>query len=409
MSQILGYVPFSQTKIDLFDELNFELSSEEMKEAIGLSGYSKKDKVEITKEIDSKKLTNTGRMWYCALMGVWKTMMDVDGWKLPATLNSYNICGKGFFKICPFDNFVKKFVYGCNRLGCEVCAKRAGARIARRIERRIWLYCLKIKHDTKGRRTPLPSHVIEAIEPDSPFWKLNKDQQARVLKKARVLAGIIGGVDITHLWRFNKLDLTPIYSPHKHLIAIGWIKSDAYVKIEKELKIKINYIKVRNGTLRSRLDVFSVAYYQLSHASVKGNKHSLKWFGALSYRNESNKTLAEYRDEEYKKQDVKIEKTKHCPFCDEKLIPAKINVYFENWRNWIPPPEELEEGCKFAEGLFLSIDFKNKNRKEKMPYYDGNYNLFYKKTLEEKKIIRDISRPDLYCRKTKSQKLMVFM
>jgi len=128
LSQILGYVPFSQTKIDLFDEVNFELSSEEITEAIGLSGYAKKDKVEITKEIDPKKLTNTGRMWYCALMGVWKTMMDVDGWKLPATFNSYNICGKGFFKICPFDNFVKKFVYGCNRLGCEVCAKRAGAR-----------------------------------------------------------------------------------------------------------------------------------------------------------------------------------------------------------------------------------------------------------------------------------------
>ncbi len=94
MSQTSGYVPSPQTKINwFFDEVNFELSKEELQEAITLSGYTKKDKLQVSKQVDTTKLTNTGRMWACALMGIWKTMLDVDGWKLPATFYKYSICG----------------------------------------------------------------------------------------------------------------------------------------------------------------------------------------------------------------------------------------------------------------------------------------------------------------------------
>jgi len=88
----------------LFNEVNYELSNEDFDEALQLSGYTTRDKLQLSQE---KPLTNTGRMWACALMGIWKTMMDKDGWKLPATFNKYNICGKGFFKICSPDNFQK--------------------------------------------------------------------------------------------------------------------------------------------------------------------------------------------------------------------------------------------------------------------------------------------------------------
>ena len=103
MSQSLGYLAFSQSKIDLFDEVNYELSKEDKDEAIQLSGYTKIDKSKLKKESEVKPLTNTGRMWACALMGIWKTMMDIDGWKLPATFDRYNICGKGVYKICSAD------------------------------------------------------------------------------------------------------------------------------------------------------------------------------------------------------------------------------------------------------------------------------------------------------------------
>jgi len=406
LKQITGYVPFSQTKIDLFDEVNHGLSKEELKEAITLSGYTKKDKLDVYKQADTTKLTNTGRMWVCALMGIWKTMLDVGGWKLPATFSSYNICGLGNYKICESDSFARKFVYHCGRIGCEVCAKRAGARASKKIERRIWLYGLKVKHDTKGRRNPLPSHVIEAIDPKDDFWNWKKEKQVATLKKIRKLAGISGGAEINHLWAFDKSDLKPFYRPHKHLIAYGWIKPNASELIEEEFGIKLVYHKVRNGTLYSRVDVFAVAFYQLSHCAVKQNKHSIKWFGNLAYNKISNKTLEQYKDEEYVLQDEVIERTKCCDICGERLIPAKINENFKNWRRWIPPPKELENGCVFECGLFVSVDFI---QGEKIPYYDENYEVTYKKTKKEKLELKKLERPDLYDKKTNNQELLCFV
>jgi len=403
LSQTLRYVPFSQTKIDLFNEVNFSLTKEELNEAVVLSGYTKKDKVEFTKEVDVKELTNTARMWACALKGVWKTMLDVDGWKLPATFNKYNICGKGFYKICEGKTkFARRFVYHCGRIGCEVCAKRAGSRIAKKIERRIWLYGLKVKFETKGRKNPLPSHVIEAIDPKDDFWNWKKEKQIQTLKKIRILAGIKGGAEINHLWAFDKSDLKPFYRPHKHLIAYGWIKPNASELIKKEFGINLIYHKVRNGTLRSRVDVFAVAFYQLSHAAIKQNKHSIKWFGDLAYNKISNAVLNEYNDQEYLLQDIEIERTKRCPYCYNVLVPAKINYLFKKWRDRIHRIDGREKGCKFKGELFISVDFIEG---EKMPYYDENHKPFFKQTIAERKIVREIKRPDLYIRKTKNQQI----
>lgn len=413
MSQTLGYVPFPQTKIsffqtklDLFNEANHELSKEELAEAVKLSGYTKKDKREFSKEIETKELTNTQRMWFMALTGIWKTMMDVDGWKLPATFDKYSICGKGFFKKCLTDNFGRKFVYHCGRIGCEVCAKRAGARAAKKIERRIWLYGLKVKYDTSGRKNPLPSHIIEAIDPKSDFWNWKKQKQTETLKKIREMVGINGGVEINHLWAFDKSDLTPFYRPHKHLIAFGWLKSNASELVKEHFGIDLVYHKVRNGTLFSRVDVFAVAFYQLSHTAIKKNKHSLKWFGSLSYRKISNKVLEEYLDQEYEAQALDIEKTKCCNICNQRLFPARINESFTDWHDWIPPPNELEDGFTFPEGLLSAIDFFNG---EQMPYYDENYEVTYKKTKKEKLELKKLERPDLYDKKTVNEKLDVFV
>ncbi len=175
LDKLSGYVPFSQSKIDLFDEVNYELSKEDKDEALQLSGYTKIDKSKLNKESEKKPSTNTGRMWACALAGIWKTMMDKDGWKLPATLDSYNICGKGFFNTCQVNNYAKRFVYHCGRIGCEICAKRAGARIAKKIERRIWLYALRTKHLTKGRKNPYLAMLLKRLI-RNPNFGIGKNQ-----------------------------------------------------------------------------------------------------------------------------------------------------------------------------------------------------------------------------------------
>ena len=409
MSQTLGYVPFSQSKIDLFNEVNYELSKEDKDEALQLSGYTKIDKSKLKKESDEKPLTNTGRMWASALMGIWKTMMDIDGWKLPATFDPYNICGKGGFKTCSIDNVGKRFVYHCGRIGCQICAKRAGARIAKKIERRIWLYSLRIQKLSKGRKNPLPSHIIEAIDPKSKFWNYSKEKQNRLLKEMRIIAGMTGGCVINHLWAFDKIDLTPFKRPHKHLIAFGWLEEDASQLIKEKLKIDVVYHKVKNGTLRTRFDVFAVAYYQLSHCAVNHRKHSLQWFGRLANNKLSNKTLEQYKDEEYIEQDGEIEKSKCCPVCCERLTPAIIDITFPHWREKLSRIENQEKFFEFDSGLFLSVDFV---KGEKIPYYDESYQVYYKQTLRERKEIREDKRPDLYAKITnknkKNQSLILF-
>ena len=397
-----GYLAFSQSKIDLFNEVNYELSKDDFDEAIKLSGYTKFDK---TKFSESKELTNTGRRWVYALMGFYKTMMDIDGWKLPATFDKYNICGMAGYKTCNVDGVAKRFIYHCGRIGCEICAKRAGARIAKKIERRITLYGLRTQKLSKGRRNPLSSHVIEAIEPKSEFWNYPKERQNRILKKMRIIAGISGGCVIDHKWRFDKSDLTPIFSPHKHLICFGWIKENASDLIKEQLGIDVVYHKVKNGTLRNRVDVFAVAFYQLSHCAVKHNKHSLQWFGNLANNKLSNKTLEQYKDEEYILQDEEIERSKCCPICSERLTPAKIDITFPHWREKLNLIEDQEKFFEFDFGLFLSVDFVEG---EKIPYYDDNYQVHYKQTLIERKEIREARRPDLYVKKTLNQSLMLF-
>ncbi len=409
MSKLSGYLAFSQSKIDLFNEVNHELSKEELQEAVKLSGYTKGDKLQLTKQIKPTQLTNTGRMWACALMGIWKIMMSKDGWKLPATFDSYNICGKLGFKSCSSDNVGKGFVYHCGRIGCEVCAKRAGARIAKKIERRVTLYSLRIQKLSKGRTNPLASHIIESIEPNSEFFNYSKEKQNRVLKRMRIIAGISGGCVINHLWRFDKSDLTPIYSPHKHLIAFGWIKENASQLIKEQLGIDVVYHKVKNGTLRNRVDVFGVAYYQLSHCAVSHKKHSLQWFGNLANNKLSNKTLEQYKDEEYLLQDQEIEKSKCCPVCCERLTPARINTEFVHWREKLNLIENKEDFFEFDYGLLLSVDFI---KGEKIPYYSiektalGNsWQVHYKQTLKERKEIRELARPDLYAKKSNDEML----
>jgi hypothetical protein len=412
MNKLSGYLAFSQSKIDLFNEVNHELSKEELREAVKLSGYTKQEKLVVNKEIENKSLTNTGRMWAMALMGIWKTMIDVDGWKLPATYNHYNICGKLGFKLCLVDHVGKGFVYHCGRIGCDVCAKRAGARIAKKIERRITLYSLRIQKITKGRSNPLASHVIESVEPNSEFWNYPKEKQNRLLKRMRRIAGISGGCVINHKWRFVKSDLTPIFSPHKHLIAFGWVEENASELIKEKLGIDVIYHKVKNGTLRNRVDVFAVAFYQLSHCAVNHRKHSLQWFGTLANNKLSNKTLEQYKDEEYILQDKEIEKSKCCPVCCERLTPARINTEFAHWREKLNLIENKEDFFEFDSGLFLSVDF---NKGEKIPYYSSEqtalgdtWQVHYKQTLKEREEECELARPDLYAKTTKNQQLILF-
>ena len=55
LNQTSGYLAFSPSKIDLSDEVNYELSKDDKDEALQLYGYSKIDKSKLKKELDEKQ------------------------------------------------------------------------------------------------------------------------------------------------------------------------------------------------------------------------------------------------------------------------------------------------------------------------------------------------------------------
>ena len=87
------------------------------------------------------------------------------------------------------------------------------------------------------------------------------------------------------------------------------------------------------------------------------------------------------------------------------MLPAKINKKYSNWSSFIPPPNELDEGCIVPEGLFLSIDFFN----EKMVFYDHGYDEIYHKTRKELEAERLEQSPHIYCRSTNSRRIDDFL
>jgi len=121
---------------------------------------------------------------------------------------------------------------------------------------------------------------------------------------------------------------------------------------------------------------------------------------------EITKLLQEKGMEVIKIENATIPLPNICDVCGEKLIPAKINEFYGDWRRCIPPPEKLEVGCVFESRLFVSVDFV---KGEKIPYYDENYEVTYKNTKKEKLELKKLVRPDLYDKKTINQELLCFM
>ena len=349
--------------------------------------------------------TNTAHIYELAKRSEWKLMLDFQGYTLPGGADPYETCGKWRFSKCREHSYGKRIVHSCNRLSCPACVQRAGQRIAKKIERRICLYGLMVQKTTNHRRNPKPSHVVESIPADDIFWSYSKSKQQRILKKMRTIAGIQGGVSVTHYWRFETGKTKPYVSIHNHLICYGWVSPTAKADIYKKFGINAVYHKTTNGTLRDRKNVFSVAYYLLSHCAIKNNKHSAHWFGELSYRKVKNSYLRQFRDDDYILEDEDIEKSKSCKLCGEVLVPARINKDYHNWQGFLPDDTEMDEGCMFAEGLLVEVDMIN----EKMEFYDESYHTVFHKTKKQREEEQRENNPLIYNRITSSQKIKSWM
>ncbi len=291
-----------------------------------------------------------------------KTIFKDLVWTLPGIAEKKNDCGdwlsKGCFNTKDHPQNKVNVIHkkkSCFRSKCDYCwlekwLARESTRATRRIEKyaETWKR-LNLKYDRchifEKRRSLKPIHVII-----SPSWK-DKFMRFDLLKqKARMLielAGIEGGLLIYHPFSYNEKESKWITRPHFHCVGYGWVVDTKKISNEEGWVIK---------NKKTRDSLHSTIYYQLSHAGVSNDIHSITWFGLLSYR---AKYSLNYKVEDEEPHDF-------CDYCGFMFVEC---VFVGTDR---PPDYEFSGLVDCRDWVALetvdeAVDRKNerKNKKEK--------------------------------------------
>ena len=186
-----------------------------------------------------------------------------------------------------FGAYHERRKYSCKRQACPLDWKDWASRQTSRAARRLMAFKLK------GRNLK-PIHVVVSI-PNSDYG-LGIVEMRKKVYRALKSVHLLGGMCIYHPKRWK--DGVAYYSPHFHIIGYGWLTD-----------VRKNYIAsgyvVRN--LRIRKTVEGTIWYQLSHAGYHEKRHTVTWFGCLSY----NRLHLPKEDETGKEH--------RCPLCKNVL------------------------------------------------------------------------------------------
>jgi|CXWL01.1.fsa_nt_gi hypothetical protein len=304
-------------------------------------------------------------------------------WKLPGTFEKKETCGQWITKGC--DNVFghpenKKFVRhskrSCFRSKCIACwlekwLARESHRATQRIENYIEFFKqIQIARSPNLQRKYLnPIHVIV-----SPSWNdkfMSFDQLKNKARKLIEQAGIEGGLMIYHPFSLDDKTGQWVTRPHFHVVGFGWVIDT------KKISDSDGWV-IKNKGLRDSLH--STIYYQLSHAGVSDDVHSITWFGSLGYR-------AKYSDR------FKVEEDDESDFCD---YCGCMLVDFEYVGQDRPPDYEFVglvnvKDWRAKETLEQAVDRKNRFKKE-IPNHNTYWNPKAKQAwLESEEFIKTIT------------------
>ena len=354
-----------------------------------------KDTIEPKAIFTKKELTEKQKSWLKShdesnwqdiiLMQDYKTPKGISKklvWKLPGTFERKETCGQWVTKGC--DNVFghpenKKFVRhskrSCFRSKCEYCwLEKWLARESHRATARIENYVKVFKHIQIARSPNFqrkylsPIHVIV-----SPSWNdkfIPFDQLKNKARKLIEQAGIEGGLMIFHPFSLDEKSGQWVTRPHFHVVGFGWVVNTRKISDSDGWVIK-------NKGLRDSLH--STIYYQLSHAGVSDDVHSITWFGSLGYR-------AKYSDK------FKVEEDDETDFCD---FCGCMLVEFEYVGHDRPPDYEFvglvnAKDWKAKETLEQAVNRKNRFKKE-IPNYNPYWNPLAKQAwLESEEFIKHL-------------------
>ena len=280
-----------------------------------------------------------------------KGIMKEIVWNLPSSKEKKDTCGKfktlGCFNVSYHPNnqaLIQHTKLSCFRSACEYCwMEKWLARESRRATLRIEKYQKVLKQIGKTRFTN-PIHVIV-----SPSWNDKFMRYDLLKKRCRELldeAGIVGGLLIYHPFKLDKKKMKWVCMPHFHVIGFGWVHDTKKISDEHGWVIK-------NKGVRESLH--STIYYQLSHAGVAKNIHSITWFGELGYRSKYAELIKVENEES----------NDNCEFCGKTLVNA---VFVATDRG--PPSFEfvgLVDPCDWSptESIEQAEERKKQSRLEK--------------------------------------------
>lgn len=196
------------------------------------------------------------------------------------------------------DHPVELIPWTCNRYECPICYPSALKQGAVGIREHVWNTLLEMKQAFAETRWIVSSVIISA--PPN-LYDLSFDKLHYYFRKSLEYLGTKNVAAIPHLWRYRNnttgdvTDAVPwkeyrtnpdnyqkIVAPHWHCFVIGKMadsdefhqNSDGWV-----------YKKMESDTTESyrltRKDVYNVAYYALSHASISTTKrrHAIRYYG----------------------------------------------------------------------------------------------------------------------------------
>jgi len=195
----------------------------------------------------------------------------------------------------------------CIRSRCRLCYKSWVARETAKSCKRIKKFEMWFAGRDKLK------HVV--VSP--PSWEYGKslEELRKDMRKLCKRAGLRGGIDVVHPFRCK--DGKWFFSPHFHAMAYGWVKGTDNIFKEKGWIIK---------NLGMRKSIKGTISYILSHAGIKKRRHTLTWWGELSY---SKLKLEKDDDDENKHR---------CTQCNEVYKPL---ICFKDGFCCKPPPTEV--------------------------------------------------------------------
>ena len=264
------------------------------------------------------------------------------GWELPGREEATSLCGSWYTLGCTNIErhkhnsqargkyYISRKQRYCYRARCEHCKLKWMYREADVAAKRLEKYEKISKKKAKHVIVSPPSWVLS-----QPLEKLRKTA-IKILKEVKADGGIV----VIHPFKTNH-DTGYLYdAPHFHVIGFGWL--DGLAEAYKKNGWKIVPKGPRDST-------FATVVYQLSHAGIRERKHTLVWFGKLSYS-------------ELK---VEIEHEKPvCPACNAELV--ELTFFYAGK----PPPPEVEISMFVDPEGWNPVETKTKSQRTKLEKYE---------------------------------------